>query len=102
MPACSDDVSLSRSCKTLVVSWLVARVRATGRVVVFGKNVEPLKVIARGLLARFPDWEMGQEIVHIDGDVSRSVRKERCGRRLDERRKTLHSLVLANSTWKNE
>ncbi|GAQ90503.1 DNA repair and recombination protein RAD54-like protein [Klebsormidium nitens] len=77
LPAYSDDVSISRSCKTLVLSWLVARVRATGRVVVFGVNVEPLRVIARGLLAHFPDWEMGQEIVHIDGAVSQSVRRER-------------------------
>lgn len=78
----SADVSDAHSCKARFVSKLIARVRSTERVLVFGENVEPLRTIARGLARRF-GWELdessmdGEEILYIDGKVSQSIRLDR-------------------------
>lgn len=50
--------------------------KGTGRVVVFGENVEPLKGIARGLQAGREGWEMGEKILYIDGNVGLAERQE--------------------------
>ncbi|GAQ89647.1 hypothetical protein KFL_005460070 [Klebsormidium nitens] len=82
LAALSADVSDAHSCKARFVSRLVARVRSTERVLVFGENVEPLRTIARGLARRF-GWELdesnmdGDEILYIDGNVRQSIRRER-------------------------
>jgi hypothetical protein len=66
------------SCKFRFLSLLLDRLGDTGKFVVFGDHVEALKMIADGLATRF-DWEIDQEILYIDGKISQTARRDRCG-----------------------